>query len=172
MFLSLLLSISISAAFTQVNWKPYLTSITFKIKNAGITTNGSFKGFSGQLLFDENRPENSSFSASVLVSTISTGIELRDEHLKGEKYFDAEKYKTIEVKSTKIYRSKQGFEGSFNVTIKGKTLPVVIPFTFTKNNEGAIFEGSFTINRRDFDIGGSSLTLSDNADVTIIVHAK
>ena len=161
-----------SAAFCQTNWKPTVATVSFKIKNAGFTVNGSFKGFSGELLFDPNALSSSSLHASVSAATINTDNNSRDNHLKSDDYFDAAAYPIIDVKSGNLYKKDNGFAGIFNVTIKNKTKQVEIPFTFTSNEATAIFEGSFEIDRRDFGVGGNSIIMGDNVTISIIVNAK
>ena len=165
----LLTSVVVSA---QIQWKPSVATVSFKIKNAGFTVNGSFKGFDGQLLFDPNELAASSLHASVEVATINTGIASRDNHIKEADYFDAATYPKIDVASKTLYKKDNGFAGLFNVTIKNKTRQVEIPFTFTTNGNTAIFDGSFIVDRRDYGVGGNSFIMGDNVTISIIVNAK
>jgi len=89
------------------------------------------------------------------------------------KYFDVEKYPRIKMVSKKIkHLEKNKYKATFDLTIKGVTKQVEIPFTYTgKENEGT-FSAAFTINRRDFGVGSSSLILSDEARVSIDVVTK
>jgi polyisoprenoid-binding protein YceI len=61
---------------------------------------------------------------------------------------------------------------SGKLTIKNHTKDISFPFTATASAGGGyIFSGKFNINRRDFDVGGSSI-ISDNLEVTLTVLAK
>jgi polyisoprenoid-binding protein YceI len=124
------------------------------------------------IIFNPDHLETSSLKGSVPVSTIKTGIDKRDKDLKKETYFDADKYKTIELSSTKLYKKDNHFAGTFHVTIKGITKQVEIPFTFTQTGKEAEFAGSFTINRRDYGVGGSSIMMSDDLTVSITIKAR
>ena len=167
---TLLLASIFFSAFTLTDLKPADTdgAVTFSIKNFGISTKGEVKGLKGTIKWDPQNPSASSINASVDVSTINTGIDLRDSHLKKEEYFNAEKYPTINFVSTSI--SAGNITG--NLTIKGTTKSVSFPFTVTPSGNGYLFEGSFTINRKDFGIGGGSISLSNAATVTLKVLAK
>ena len=59
-----------------------------------------------------------------------------------------------------------------NITIKGTTKEIQFPFKATPKDNGYLFEGSFKLNRRDFNVGGSSISMSDNLDVNLSVFAK
>lgn len=170
---ALLLACTISHfAKAQVAWKPYLATISFKIKNAGINVNGSFKGFKGQLLFDPNALSSSSLGGSVEAATINTDNTTRDRHLRSDDYFDVEKYKLIEIHSKNLYKTDNGFAGIFNLTIRDKTKPIEIPFSFLTNGNNGIFEGSFTIDRRDYGVGGNSIIMGDKVTISIVVNAR
>ena len=158
--------------FGQTHWKPYNYEISFKIKNAGATVTGRFTGLKANLAFDPANLAKSSLDASVEVATIKTGIDKRDRDLLEENYFNADKYRLIEMKSTKLYKKGDQYAGMFNVTIKGVTKSVEVPFEVTRNGTDAVFKGSFPLNRRDFGIGGKSIMMSDDLTVNIMIRAK
>ena len=169
MFVLLLL---VPAIVFGQTWKPEEYEVSFKIKNAGVTVTGRFTGLKTNLVFNPADLAKSALSASVDVTTIKTGINKRDEDLQEEQYFNSGKYKLIEMKSTKLYAKDGKYAGMFNVTIKGVTKQVEIPFEFTRNGNDAEFKGSFDLNRRDFGVGGSSMMMGDNLTVSIMIKAK
>jgi polyisoprenoid-binding protein YceI len=58
-----------------------------------------------------------------------------------------------------------------NLTIKGVTKVVQFGFSATPNDKGYIFKGEFDINRRDYGVGGSSISMSDNLKVSLDITA-
>jgi polyisoprenoid-binding protein YceI len=156
-------------AFTLVDLKPVDgdDAVTFIIKNFGIGTKGSFKGLKGSIKWDAANPANSSFSVSVDANTINTGIDMRDNDLRKETYFNVAKYPTLNFVSTSVSASNV----TGNLTIKGITKQINFPYTVKASGNGYLFEGKFSLNRRDFNVGGSSFTLSDNVDVQLKVIA-
>jgi polyisoprenoid-binding protein YceI len=156
-------------AFTVVSLKPVDAddAVTFTIKNFGINTKGSFKGLKGSIKWDAANPSNSSFNVSVDANTINTGIDMRDNDLRKEHYFNVEKYPTINFVSTAV--TANTVTGNF--TIKGTTKQINIPYTVKSSVNGYLFEGKFSLNRRDFDVGGSSFTLSNDLEVQLKVLA-
>lgn len=158
--------------FSQQTWVPTSQDISFKIKNAGIAVNGTFDGWRSELVFSPDKLGTSSLKSTIQVSSIKTGIGLRDEHLKGETYFHADSFKAIQVVSAKLYLKGNDYAGLFHVTIKGVTKDIEIPFQFNQLADEAEFKGSFVLNRRDFGVGGKSLTMSDEVTVTIEIKAK
>lgn len=150
------------------------SQVKFSIKNFGINTHGIFNGIQGNINFSFSNPENSSFNVSVNSNSINTGIDMRDEHLRKESYFNTEKFPLITIVSTKV-QAVGGQEGSFvifaKLSIKGTTKDISFPFKAVNQNGGIMFSGNFSINRKDFDIGGTS-SLSNNVDLSLNVFAK
>ncbi|WP_338790164.1 YceI family protein [Bernardetia sp. MNP-M8] len=150
-----------------------VSSITFKIKNAGIGVDGSFKGFQGTVDFNPDNLEASKFDVSVDAKTIDTDNGTRDNHLREEEYFGVEKHPKISMKSTKVEKISDGkYKATFNLTLKGTTKAVSFPFSYSKTSTGYKLNGSFEIDRRDFKVGGSSWILSDDVKVFIDLEVK
>ncbi|MBL0329600.1 MAG: YceI family protein [Bacteroidetes bacterium] len=151
-------------------WKVKSSSITFKIKNAGVSVDGSFTGLVADIKFNPLKPEEAVITASVNSKTINTDNSMRDEHLRKAEYFDVEKFPKITLQSVKIEKTGPiTYKGLFKLTMKGVTKEVIIPFNFMKIPEKTEFKGSFSINRRDYGVGGNSISLSDNATINLSI---
>ncbi len=143
------------------------SEINFQIKNAGLTVDGTLSGLTADIQLDPAHPEQAHIQASVPVNTIQTGISLRDKHLQKPDYFDAEKYPAIMLQSKAIHSMGAGkYEGTFDLTMKGTTREVKLPFTLSAAHE---FRGQLEVNRLDFGIGKKSLVLADNVVISIRV---
>ncbi len=159
----------IAAAQTKV----VQSSVTYEIKNLGVATNGKFGTVKANVNFNPADLAKSTIEASIDAASINSDNDTRDEHLKGEKFFDVTKYPLITMKST-AFKSKGGnkFEGTFNLTIKGTTKAVTLPFTYDVVNNTAKYRGSFKINRKDFKVGGNSMPLADEAIITLALDTE
>ncbi len=161
------------------------SAVAFKIRHLVAKTSGHFDQFSGTLKFDADKPENSTIELSIQTSSIDTGNEDRDAHLRNPDFFDVEKFPTITFKSTKI--EPAGEENLFKVTgdftLHGVTKSVVVDVELLAFGETPMFgrRGGFsaetTINRKDFGIvwnkaldkGGAILGEKVEIDVTLEV---
>jgi len=150
------------------------SKIHFVISNFGIATGGDFTGLTGAIKFDPANLSAADFDVSVDANTVDTDIEARDNHLRKAEYLDVKNNPKLSFKSTKISKTnKDGYFYMFgNITIKGTTKEIKFPFTATSKEGGYLFEGSFKLNRRDFKVGGGSLSLSDDLTVSLSVLAK
>lgn len=172
--LATLLLFSASITFGQsLNLVDAESKVTFFIKNFGLKTEGEFKGLKGAIAFDPNNLANSMLNAIVNAATINTDNNARDKHLRKADYFNTEKFPQISFTSTKITKTSTAntFNSTGNLTIKGTTKTIDFNFIATPFSNGYIFKGEFVINRRDFKVGGNSISLSDNLTVLLEVKA-
>lgn len=129
--------------------------VEFSIKGPLGTVHGDFTGLKATIQFDVKNPGAGSISANIDPKTVSTGIGLRNHHLRNEEqYLNTDKYPSISFHSKKIEKTGSGYTASGDLTLKGVSKPVQIPFTFTPNGNSGVFKGQFVIKRADFNIGG------------------
>lgn len=149
------------------------SAIGFEIKNFGFNTRGAFSGLDGTITWNPKNPGKAAFDVSIGAATITTDNDMRDEHLRKESYFDVEKYPRIRMVSTSIGGPDKSGHYTFNgkLTIKSTTKDISFPFIATPMLDDYIFKGAFTINRKDFDVGGSS-TIGNSLNVSLTVLAK
>jgi polyisoprenoid-binding protein YceI len=150
-----------SAATTTWNLDAAHSSAEFKVKHMMIANvKGHFSGLSGVLTEHTVDSTLSSVDASVPVATISTGDEKRDGHLKTAEFFDAEKFPTLNFKSTKVVKKgEEDYEVTGDLTIHGVTKPVTFavegPSAPAKDPWGQTKIGlsaTAKINRKDFGL--------------------
>ena len=144
--------------------------VSFELKNLGIKTGGVIGVTQGTVNFDPANLPGSKIEAIADVNSINTDNDMRDAHLKKDDYFDVEKYPKMSLASVSFKKTGGNYVGQFNLTIKGRTKAVEIPFSYAEIPSGNLLKGSFKINRKDFAIGGNSMTMSD--DVTITFEAE
>lgn len=164
-----------STAFAQVMPRSIdyaASSITFKIKNAGLNVDGAFNEYAVTLAIDPKNIAGSHIEGKIKVKSISTGINGRDNHLRKDDFFHVEKYPEINFKSTAIKSQGTGYLVAGKLTIKDVTKDVSIPVSVTKNGTTEVHEGTLTINRIDFHVGEDSWVMSDDVVITIKITTK
>lgn len=167
-----------SATETFVVDKNHSTA-TFKVRHIVSNVVGQFRDFTADVNIDRANPAKSSVEFIIQTTSVDTGNENRDKHLRTADFFDVEKFPTITFKSTAVTpKSKTDFEVAGDLTMHGVTKRVTLPVTFlgfgkTARGEKAGFELETTINRKDYgvvwnknlDEGG--LLLGDDVKVSI-----
>ncbi|WDF69569.1 YceI family protein [Sphingobacterium oryzagri] len=151
--LALISSILLLSAFSTAwyaQWKiqedDYV--IAFETEKAS----GKIKGLEGNIVFDPQKPAAAAIDVRVDVNTLATGIWLKNNHAKAEDFFNVEKYPKIHFKSKSVKKAASGYLVDGTLTIKDVSKPVQIPFTFTEKGGSGLFEGTFDINRKDYNL--------------------
>ncbi len=160
-----------AAEFTQVQADK--SAINFTYKQMGVAVDGKFKRFSSQLAFDPARPASASASFDVELASVDTGAPEGDDEVAGKPWFNTKAFPTARFVSTGVKPlGGNKYEVTGQLSIKGKTQPVVVPATFTAQGKTAAFDGSFSIRRADFAIGEGSWAKFDIVanDVLIKFH--
>lgn len=142
------------------------SKITFKIKNFGLNVAGVFNEFTATSNFNTSNLKASFFNAKISVKSIFTASEARDAHLLESDYFDVEKYSNIFFESIsieKITNSKYLLKGF--ITIKGIKKRIETTLDVTTSKTTATILTNFSLNRRDFGVGGSSFVLSKEVHI-------
>jgi polyisoprenoid-binding protein YceI len=174
-------SLSLAATY-EVD--PSHTQVLFKVRHLGISNvTGLFKDFSGTIEFEPSAVSSSSVKAEVSVASIDTQNEKRDNHLRGEDFFNAEKSPTMRFESKSIKDAKgDSFTVVGDLTINGITKSVELDADFLGQakdpwgNERIAFEAKATINRKDFGLTWNKLLESGSLlvgeDVKIILEVE
>lgn len=143
---------------------------------------GKFKIFDGSLEHTKADFSDAKIAFSIDVNSIDSDNEMRDKHLKGDDFFNAEQYPAMKFQSTSfkpLGGNKYSLAG--NLTIRNVTKPVVFDVTFggTTNAMGktkAGFKAKTTINRFDYNLKWSQATeaggLAVGKDVEIVVNVE
>jgi len=118
---------------------------------------GKFTEFSVDIDFDETAITKSSVSATIKATSIDTGVEARDKHLRTADFFEVEKYPELTFRSTTIVKKGKDFIAIGTFTMHGVSKEISIPFTSTgkfynqvtkKNLMG--FSATLQLDRRDY----------------------
>ena len=158
------------AGIKTTNWSidPLHSEVLFKIKHLVISTvTGSFTKFEGNANTMGDEFENAQINFSIDVSSIHTGQEQRDAHLKNSDFFEIEKYPAISFESSSFIKTGDSqYILTGNLTMKGVTKEITLDAEYggtEKDNWGntkAGFEVSGVINRKEFGVSFNALTES------------
>lgn len=166
--LTAFVAVIVLSAFTikaSIDWK---ISDDFSIKFTSKDPTGVFTKMDGDISFDPDDLQSSKFAVKVDVSSINTGRGMQNRHAVSDKWFDADKYPTIDFTSNSFAKTASGYEVTGTLEIHGVAKEFTMPFTF----ENDVFSSSFTINRLEYNIGdmkGMSKKVPEELTVDISV---
>jgi polyisoprenoid-binding protein YceI len=135
------------------------TRLGFSARHAMVTTvRGTFPDFEGTAHVDAETPANSRVDLTIRTASINTGSADRDGHLRSADFFDADVHPEITFASTSVERDGTEWNVTGDLTIKGTTRSITIPFEENGSAQDPFgnvrigFEGATTINRKDWDL--------------------
>lgn len=135
------------------------THLGFSARHAMVTTvRGAFHQFEGTAHVDTQNPAASSVSLKIDASSVDTGNKDRDGHLLSGDFFENDAHPYITFTSTAVAFDGETWDVTGDLTVKGVTHAVTIPFELTGSakdpfgNTRVGFEGATTINRSDWGL--------------------
>jgi len=160
------------------------TEAAFQVRHILTKVRGTFRDVDGIISWDKGNPAKSSVEFRLKTVSIDTGVAQRDNHLRSQDFFWAEKYPEIVFVSTKIVpKGATEFEVTGNLTIRGVTKVITLPVTYLGEqkdpygNTKAGFETGITIVRQDYGLvwnkaletGG--MLVGDQVEITVNIEA-
>lgn len=147
--------------------------VRFTYRQMGVSMEGTFAKFSGQLRFDPAAPEAASATITVDLASVDTGSVEGDEEVATKSWFNTRRFPTAEFNSTAVQAlGDQRYEVAGMLTIKGRTKEVVVPARFTPQGDTGVFEGSFTIQRGDFAVGEGAWRAFDIVANEVVIQFR
>ncbi len=144
------------------NWTcdPAHSNVKFSVMHLGVSEmEGKFKVFDGKMSYAKEDMSDAQVEFSVDVNSIDTDYDVRDNHLKSDDFFNAEKFPKMIFKSSSFeHVGDNKYKLTGNMTIRDVTQPVTYDVTYggTKpdgyGNTKAGFVATTTINRLDYKI--------------------
>lgn len=157
------------------------SSVAFSVRHLVSRTSGTFNDFAGTIQYDPAHPEKAQVEATIQVSSIDTGNEKRDGHLKSADFFDAAKFSTITFKSTKAQKKGDLLLITGDFTMHGVTKEVTLPVEVLgtgahPRNKAPIagFDSQIVLKRSDYGVNSwtdMAGVLGDEVKVSLTMEA-
>lgn len=130
------------------------SSVTAVARQIGVPMEGKFKRFDATVNFDAAHPANSNARVEIDMTSFEMGDAVTTKELRGKDWFDTAKYPKATFVSTSIKPTGANrYEAAGKLTIKGKTIDIVVPTTYRAEGRAQVFEGALPIKRNTFNIG-------------------
>jgi polyisoprenoid-binding protein YceI len=184
---TLALALTITGASAQTIWKldNAHSAVRFSVSHMVIAeVPGNFREF--DVTFTQKGTADfagSSLSATIKTASINTDNEGRDKHLRGDDFFNAEKYPAITFTSSPFEKTgTDTYVIKGDLTIRDVTKPVVLKGLYTGTvkdpwgNTRIGFKATASINRFDFGVKWSKaieaggLVAGETVDITLLME--
>ncbi len=134
------------------------SEVSFRVRHLLGKVPGRFDDFSGTIQFDAAKPADSSVEFTIKTTSINTGNDDRDKHLRSADFFDVEKFPEITFKSTAVKEvAKNRYQVTGAFTLHGVTKTITLPVEYLGEAKmGETVKAGFAtetmINRKDYGI--------------------
>lgn len=147
-----LLLIALPAAAQTVHYDKSKISCVSRQEN--VPVEALFRKFTAQIAFDPAKPEAGKAQIEIDVGSFDIDNAEVNDMAKDKDWFNAKAFPKATFVASGIRALGGGrFEARGPLTIKGKTLEAVAPFTYTPDAAGGVFEGAFAVKRLLYNIG-------------------
>ena len=169
-----------SPAALAGNWQVLheQSELGFTATQTGSEFRGTFQ-FTADMTFHRDRPGDSAFDVTVDITSVETGSDDRDQTLADQAWFWFEEYPEATFVTREIvHREGKRYEAVADLTIKGNTHEVVLPFTWKQDGDTAtmqgrvtaIMQGGLTMDRTRWDVGTGDWSSGDTVGRQVDVH--
>jgi polyisoprenoid-binding protein YceI len=173
------------AAFTTGTWAidPVHSEVGFTVRHMMVSkVRGRFRTFEGAITAAD-QPLASSVKVGIDLSSIDTGSEQRDNHLRSTDFFDTEKHNTMTYVSTGVRADGEDFVVDGELTLKGVTRSVPLKVEFhgagpdAWGGTRAGFSATAEISRKDFGVDfqipleGGGVVIGDKVSISLEIEA-
>ena len=152
------------------------SEIGFSGTNAGRAFNGTFEQWTARIRFDPNNLAQSRIIVVIDTASATTGDRVQETTLENAEWFDSENHRFARFTSNNITaRGGNRYSARGTLEIRGKQIPVTLPFTATINGNSARASGSVALDRIALGMGTKSDPKADlvsrNIDLAVRISA-
>jgi polyisoprenoid-binding protein YceI len=182
----LLFFAAMPSLFAQTTWNfdKSHTSIGFSVTHLLITdVEGRFNDFGGSIVTNGDGFENARVDFSANVASIDTDNEKRDNHLRSDDFFNAQKYPKLKFEGKSMKKvGENAYKLTGDLTIRDVTKTVTLDVAFKGmvkdpwGNTKAGFRITGEVNRFDYNLKWNTLTEAGGAvvgkTVSLIINVQ
>lgn len=162
---------------------PVHSDVAFVVRHMMVSkVRGRFEKVAGELVTAE-RLEDSTVTATIDASSITTGNDQRDGHIRSADFFEVEKYPEWTFRSTGIAAKGEDYVLTGDLTLKGVTKPVELDLELNGfgpdawGGTRAGFTAKTTVKRSEFGVDielpmdGGGVVVSEKVGVELEIQA-
>jgi polyisoprenoid-binding protein YceI len=154
-----MLAIGVAWPAVAANWAvvPDRSSLTFAADWDGRAVEGRLPRFDARIRFDPERLAEASIAVDIDLSAATTSDRTVNSSLPQADWFDVRRAATARFVASEVRATGPGrYVASGTLTLRGRTVPVSLPFTLAIRGNVATVQGETRLDRRAFGIGTQS----------------
>lgn len=160
---------TLDAAQSAIGW-----SFIYTENNQQQRFNGRFAQWSADIAFDPANLAASTVAVRISTASASDGVPLHDGTLRSTGWFNVAAHPQAEFRTSRIVHIEgASYRADGELTLRGTTLPLALPFTLRIEGERAVMDGRVTLDRRAYGVGnGADADTDVSTAVDVIVHVE
>jgi polyisoprenoid-binding protein YceI len=136
--------------------QPEASEITFRATSRLMNAEGRFSRFSGDVLADPAVLTGGRVTLTIDASSLDTGIEMRDNHLRSSDFFEVERFPTVAFQSLRIEAAGRRATVVGRLTLHGVTREIAVPIDVQITSTALVASGEFIVNRGEYGMNYNS----------------
>lgn len=149
------------------------SAIRFVTKQMNVAVEGQFRKFDATVTFDPAKPAATRAEFTVDLGSIDLGNEEGETEARRKLWLDVASFPTARFVATSVKAlDNSRFEAIGQLTIKGSSREVVVPFAVTEANGQRTVEGQFPLKRLQFRIGEAQWSDTDTVADEVLVRFR
>lgn len=162
---------------------PAHSTVGFAVRHLMSRVRGRFTEFSGEIVIGATT-EESAVTATIELSSVDTGNNMRDNHLRTKDFFDIEQTPKMTFASTGVRAAGETWVLTGDLTIRDMTKAVEIELEFLgvdptglQGEQRVGFDGRTSIMRSDFGVSfgiaaeGTKIIMGDKVEIHLEIEA-
>lgn len=150
---------------------PAESRLSFSGTQGGAPFEGRFERFTADIRFDPADPATQRILIVIDAASLATGSRERDLTAKDADFLAVARYPEARLAVTSVRRAADGrYEASAELTLRGVTRPLALPFTLSIAGETARAAGEVSIDRVDFGVGQGGWASGDIVGRTVSIR--
>ena len=129
--------------------------IKFSAQQEGKPFTGEFQDFSGVINFDPAAPENGSVKITIPLKSVDAGSKDRNSTLPEKVWFSTKAFPMAVYTSSDISADGAGYLAKGELTLKGVSIPLDVPFNLDVNGEIAVMTSTVDMDRTLWTVGAA-----------------
>lgn len=129
--------------------------IRFSAQQEGKTFTGEFQEFSGIINFDPSAPKAGSVRIDIPLKSVDAGSNDRNSTLPEKVWFSTKAFPTAVFASSDIAASGEGYLAKGELTLKGVSVPIDLPFALNIDGDIAVMTSTIEMDRTRWNVGAA-----------------
>lgn len=146
--------------------------VTFVGTKPGGKHAGGFAKLSGTATVADGNPGTLKLDVTIETDSLFSDDPKLTAHLKSPDFFAVKDHPKATFKSTKVEKTAAGYTITGDLTLLGKTKPVVMPATVTATGNTLTFSSDFSIDRTDWGMSYGQGKVDNKVTLKVVVSAK